>query len=269
MTDETESIHRERLAEINAQPGSREALESRYGRVWTTDELSKDFEVLEFAAPLVVVRRKSDAKKGSLEFQSSPRFYFNWKPASPSFLLLPSIMRANMKIQGLPAHFWVVTTPTPLSGLGDICFRCDFAQFALQVRGGLNVNEIVGIYADQQTATQDAEHLLKAMQVAKGESDEDGVIHPSPWPEWFATQDSAHRSIPLRQGHGREDQGRTAEGLGPQLGMEHYRGRHRHLHEADDGLDDRPQMSVDLPTGTSKTRSSTAQRFFAASPFWP
>ena len=42
------------LAETNAQPGSREALEAQYGQVWTTDELSKDFEVLEFAAPLVV-----------------------------------------------------------------------------------------------------------------------------------------------------------------------------------------------------------------------
>ena len=72
-------------------------------------------------------------------------------------------MRANMKIQGLPAHCWVVTTPTPLSGLGDICFRCDFVQFALQVRGGLNENEIVGIYADQQAAIQEAEALLQAI----------------------------------------------------------------------------------------------------------
>ena len=87
MTDETESIRRERLAEINSQPGSREALEAEYGQVWTTTELSQDFEVLGFAAPLVVVRRKSDAKKGSLEFQQSPRFYFNWKPASPIFYL--------------------------------------------------------------------------------------------------------------------------------------------------------------------------------------
>ena len=79
----------ERLSEINAQPGSREALESRYGQVWTTAELSEDFEVLEFAAPLVVVRRKSDAKKGSMEFQPSPRFYFNWKPASPIFYFSP------------------------------------------------------------------------------------------------------------------------------------------------------------------------------------
>jgi hypothetical protein len=77
------------------------------------------------------------------------------------------MMRANMKIQGLPAHFWVVTTPTPLSGLGDICFQCDFTQFALQVRGGLNENEIVGIYADQQAATQEAEALLQTSSSRK------------------------------------------------------------------------------------------------------
>ena len=73
-----------------------------------------------------------------------------------------------MKIQGLPDHFWVVTTPTPVSDLGDICFQCDFAQFALQVRGGLNENEIVGIYADQQAAAQEAEHLLQASSSYKG-----------------------------------------------------------------------------------------------------
>ena len=38
-----------------------------------------------YAAPLVVVRRKVDAKKGTLEFQDSPRFFFNWVPASPRF----------------------------------------------------------------------------------------------------------------------------------------------------------------------------------------
>jgi hypothetical protein len=73
------------------------------------------------------------------------------------------MMRENMKIQGLPDHFWVVTTPTPVSDLGDICFQCDFAQFARQVRGGLNENEIVGIYAEQQAATQEAEALLQAI----------------------------------------------------------------------------------------------------------
>lgn len=80
MLDETEPLRRERLAEINAQPGSREALKAEYGKVWTTTELSGDFEVIGFAAPLVVVRRKSDGTKGSLEFQHNPRFYVNFLP---------------------------------------------------------------------------------------------------------------------------------------------------------------------------------------------
>jgi hypothetical protein len=78
MNDPTETIRRERLAEINAQPGSREALESQYGRVWDTTQLGEEFEVIGFMAPLVVGRRKSDGMKGSLEFQHSPRMYFNF-----------------------------------------------------------------------------------------------------------------------------------------------------------------------------------------------
>ena len=80
MSDPTEAIRRERVAEINLQPGSREALEAQYGQVWTTDQLSGDFEVIGFMAPLVVVRRKSDGRKGSLEFQHSPRLYFDYQP---------------------------------------------------------------------------------------------------------------------------------------------------------------------------------------------
>jgi len=80
MTDPTEPIRRERLVEINGDPGTRESLEAQYGKVWTTDELSVDFEVIGFMAPLVVVRRKSDGIKGSLEFQHQPRYYFNFKP---------------------------------------------------------------------------------------------------------------------------------------------------------------------------------------------
>ena len=78
MFDPTESARRERLTEINAEPGSREALEAEHGQVWSTSELTQDYEVLGFAAPLVVVRRKSDGVRGSLEFQHQPRFYFNF-----------------------------------------------------------------------------------------------------------------------------------------------------------------------------------------------
>jgi len=80
MSDPTEPIRRERIVEINAEPGSREALEAQYGQVWDTSELGQYFEVLGFMAPFVVVRRKSDGQKGSLEFQHHPRFYFNFAP---------------------------------------------------------------------------------------------------------------------------------------------------------------------------------------------
>lgn len=80
MTDETESIRRELVAEINAEPGSREYLEARHGQVWDTSQLQKDFEVLGFMAPTVVARRRSDGAKGSLMFQHNPRLYYGWSP---------------------------------------------------------------------------------------------------------------------------------------------------------------------------------------------
>lgn len=81
MNDSTEAARRERLAEINAQPCSRAALEAVYGQVWDTHELGRDFEVEGFMAPFVVVRRKADGVRGSLEFQHEPRFYFSFRPA--------------------------------------------------------------------------------------------------------------------------------------------------------------------------------------------
>ena len=80
MTDSTELLRRTRLAEINAEPGSREALQARHGRVWDTEELAREFEALGFLAPYVVVRRRADGRKGSLEFQHHPRLYFNFLP---------------------------------------------------------------------------------------------------------------------------------------------------------------------------------------------
>lgn len=79
MLDETEIPRRQRLAKINANPGSREVLEAQYGQVWDTNQLCEDFEVIGFMAPLVVARRRSDGAEGSLEFQHSPRYYFSWK----------------------------------------------------------------------------------------------------------------------------------------------------------------------------------------------
>jgi hypothetical protein len=83
MTDETEDIRRQMITEINAEPGSREYLEAKHGQVWDTQQLSEDFEVLGFMAPLIAVRRKSDGQKGSLYFQHHPRFYFSFEPHRP------------------------------------------------------------------------------------------------------------------------------------------------------------------------------------------
>lgn len=80
MPDPTETIRRQRLEEINVQPGSREALEATYGQVWNTDQMTEEFQAIGFMAPFVVVQRRLDGTKGSLEFQHNPRFYFNFVP---------------------------------------------------------------------------------------------------------------------------------------------------------------------------------------------
>jgi len=80
MCDETETIRRQMVSEINSEPGSRADLESKHGQVWDTDQMCRDFEAIGFAAPLIVVRRRSDRVRGSLMFQHHPRFYFNFQP---------------------------------------------------------------------------------------------------------------------------------------------------------------------------------------------
>ena len=81
MKDETEDIRRGMVAVLNDAAAERAELESRVGKTWDTTELSQEFEVLGFMAPYVVVRRKSDGKKGSMLFQHSPRFYFGFEEA--------------------------------------------------------------------------------------------------------------------------------------------------------------------------------------------
>lgn len=72
-----EIICREQQHELNSNATERDLLEAKYGKVWNTQELQQDFEVLQFMAPYVVVKRK-DGKMGSLQFQHMPRYYFNW-----------------------------------------------------------------------------------------------------------------------------------------------------------------------------------------------
>ena len=56
----------------------RARLEEQWVRVWDTAQLTEDFEVLSFHAPIVHVVRKSDNVPGTLFFQHRPRFYYGW-----------------------------------------------------------------------------------------------------------------------------------------------------------------------------------------------
>ena len=57
---------------------TREEFESKYGKVWNTEELKKDFRV-KAQAPFVLVDRKRDNVQGTLMFNHEPRFYFHLK----------------------------------------------------------------------------------------------------------------------------------------------------------------------------------------------
>jgi hypothetical protein len=76
--DPTEEIRRQLALVINASPRSREVLESEFGPVLDPTELARQFEMLGFRAPFVVVRRNSDHQVGSFLFQHHPRFYFSF-----------------------------------------------------------------------------------------------------------------------------------------------------------------------------------------------
>jgi hypothetical protein len=103
VSDPTEPVRRERLKEINAEPGSREALEGKYGQVWDTEELRKEFDVIGFMAPYVGVTRKADGVTGSLEFQHEPRYYFRFEPHIETQTNTPAEQKASTTTQN-PEH---------------------------------------------------------------------------------------------------------------------------------------------------------------------
>ena len=77
--DPTVPLRKQMAQAINEDALPKEELERRHGKVWTTQELTEQFTVIGFGAPLVVVRRNSDGTEGSLLFQHSPRYYWGWK----------------------------------------------------------------------------------------------------------------------------------------------------------------------------------------------
>lgn len=76
MIDPTEDIRRDMIE--SGQPAL--DLGGYDGPTWDTAQIQADFSVIGFAAPFVIVRRKSDGQKGTLEFTHSPRVYFDFQP---------------------------------------------------------------------------------------------------------------------------------------------------------------------------------------------
>lgn len=50
-----------------------------HGKAMTTAEMQELYTVVGFAAPYVVVYRKSDGVRGSLQFTHHPRFYHSFQ----------------------------------------------------------------------------------------------------------------------------------------------------------------------------------------------
>jgi hypothetical protein len=82
--DITEIPRRILVNQINASVESsdedkeRIRLEDLHGEVYNTTQMATKFEVLSFAAPFCIVRERATGKRGTITFQHSPRFYFDF-----------------------------------------------------------------------------------------------------------------------------------------------------------------------------------------------
>ena len=75
LSEEVTEIRREMVE--TGQPQA--DLAADQGQTWTTEQMTDEFETIGFAAPFVVVKRRSDGKTGTLEFTHRPRVYFGWR----------------------------------------------------------------------------------------------------------------------------------------------------------------------------------------------
>lgn len=76
--DTTMAQAAQRRALLPEMPAECLAAIERGELVYSTVTMTELFEVIGFAAPFVVVRRRLDGAKGTLMFTHSPRYYFGW-----------------------------------------------------------------------------------------------------------------------------------------------------------------------------------------------
>ena len=76
----SESIESQERRQLLTQLINEGGVPAEYdGPLWDTQELQRDFEVVGFAAPFVVVKRREDGQRGTLTFVHSPRVYFDFQ----------------------------------------------------------------------------------------------------------------------------------------------------------------------------------------------
>lgn len=66
----------------------RAALEAQHGQVWDVRQFFADFEYVAFESPRFLVRRRADEVEGSLGTKLSPRFFFDFQPATDAPLFV-------------------------------------------------------------------------------------------------------------------------------------------------------------------------------------
>jgi hypothetical protein len=104
---------------------AREVYENAYGmgNVWDTNDLTMDFEVVSFLAPYVTVVRKADGQKGTLEFASNPRFYFNFIADTTYASRKSAEGKADARVAGYPSYqgdpYWVDNVTGPCRKCGN------------------------------------------------------------------------------------------------------------------------------------------------------
>lgn len=62
-----------------SRPQPKETLEEIHGEIWTPEEFGHEFEIIGLFVSPMIVRRILDGAKGTIEFQDSPRYYFNFQ----------------------------------------------------------------------------------------------------------------------------------------------------------------------------------------------
>ena len=84
--------------------------------------------------------------------------------------LLNEIEEAEMvkEMEGIPVDeigkFFIVEKPTKDSEMVDVVYELSLPEFALQIKGGLDVKNILGVYKQKSDANRAGTEAMKAFQ---------------------------------------------------------------------------------------------------------